>query len=148
MESIASWQSNCVLGMKIRNFDNKTFFRFIAGGIINTAFTYCLFLIFNLVLYYQFAYFFAYAAGVIFSYIYNASAVFSVQLSFRAAAVWPLVYILQYGASALLLGAFVENFGIPAQTGPLVVAAVMVPFTFVVSWFVLHYTNTKRMRNN
>ena len=111
--------------------------RFLLGGGINTAFTYGVYLALNLVMGYQWAYLLAYALGVVFAYWFNAVLVFKVPLSWKSFFSYPLVYIIQYGVSALLLGALVEIGPVNETLAPLVVAVGMVPLTYVLSKLVL-----------
>lgn len=119
----------------------KRWLRFLLGGGVNTAFTYAVYLALNTVLAYQVAYFIAYALGVVFSYWFNAVVVFRVSLSWKGLLSYPVVYVVQYVASAFLLGGLVELAGIGEVFAPLVVAIVMVPVTYVLSKFVLEWTN-------
>ena len=50
---------------------------------------------------------------------------------------YPIVYVVQYVASALLLGGLVEIADISMVLAPLVVTVVMVPLTYVMSQIVL-----------
>ena len=111
--------------------------RFIVGGGINTGFTYLVYLGINAFLNYQVAYLIAYAAGVVFSYWFNARVVFRVPLSWKGLFSYPVVYVLQYFCSAFLLGGLVEFFRLSESVAPLVVAGMMVPLTYLMSKFVL-----------
>lgn len=111
--------------------------RFIVGGGINTGFTYLVYLGMNAFLNYQVAYLIAYAAGVVFSYWFNARVVFCVPLSWRGLFSYPIVYLVQYVFSAFLLGGFIEFFNMREMVAPLVVAVAMIPFTYLMSKFVL-----------
>lgn len=115
--------------------------RFVLGGSINTAFTYAVYLAINLVLEYQLAYLLAYAIGVVFAYWFNAVAVFHVPLSWRGFFSYPIVYIIQYSVSALLLGALVEIVEMSESIGPLLVTIVMIPVTYVMSKLVLRWSS-------
>lgn len=111
--------------------------RFLLGGGINTAFTYGVYLALNLVMGYQSAYLIAYSMGVVFSYWFNAVMVFRVPLSWKGCFSYPLVYIIQYGTSALLLGALVEVGSVSETLAPFVITIGMVPLTYVLSKLVL-----------
>jgi len=115
--------------------------RFILGGGANTAFTYGAYLAMNLVLEYQVAYLIAYAMGVVFAYWFNAVVVFRLPLTWKGFFSYPLVYVIQYGASALLLGVLVEVAGVSEILAPLAVTIGMVPLTYVMSKRVLGWTN-------
>lgn len=111
--------------------------RFITGGAINTGFTYALYFLLQGFIYYQIAYAIAYAAGIVFSYWFNACFVFKVPLTWRGLFAYPIVYAVQYCLSAGLLGFFIEFIHIPRQVGPLLVLVLMIPFTFFMSRWVL-----------
>jgi putative flippase GtrA len=111
--------------------------RFLIGGGINTIFTYGLYLLLNRLMGYQAAYFIAYFVGVIFSYWFNSTIVFRISLSWKGFFFYPIVYVVQYVASALLLGGLVEIADISMVLAPLVVTVVMVPLTYVMSQIVL-----------
>lgn len=115
---------------------------FIAGGVMNTAISYSVFLSANLLISYQVAYLIAYATGMVFSYVYNSCVVFNIRLSFGGLTAWPLVYLLQYLAGAILLGLLVEWAGIAEILAPLIVTAATVPITYMASKFVLSASNT------
>ena len=115
--------------------------RFILGGGINTAFTYTVYLAINIVLEYQLAYLLAYAIGIVFAYWFNAVAVFHIPLSWKGLFSYPVVYIIQYSVSALLLGVLVEIVEISELVGPLLVAIVMMPVTYAMSKSVLRWSS-------
>jgi len=125
------------------SFKNKArrWARFLVGGFSNTAFTYLIYLGFSKVIHYQAAYFIAYCSGIIFSYWFNATFVFKVRLSWKGVLSYPLVYVVQYGASALLLGLLVKSIHLSATYAPLLVTACMLPLTYVMSKIVLGTTN-------
>lgn len=117
--------------------------RFVAGGVANTAFSYGVYLLLQLVLAYQVAYLLAYAAGIVFAYWFNARHVFHAPMSWRGLFAYPLVYVVQYAGSALLLYALVERAGAAPAWAPLAVTVVMLPLTYTMNRFVL---TSKRSR--
>lgn len=118
--------------------------RFIMGGAINTAFTYGIYLILNLAIDYQWAYLIAYALGIVFAYYFNARMVFHVPLSWKGLLTYPLVYVIQYGISALAIGILVELLSVPKVLAPLVVTVVMLPMTYVMSKLIIKLTHTPK----
>jgi putative flippase GtrA len=118
----------------------KRWLHFLIGGAINTAFTYAVYLALNTILAYQLAYFIAYILGIIFAYWFNATVVFKVNLSWKGFFSYPIVYLVQYLASAFLLAGLVEMAGIMESLAPLVVAIIMVPATYVMSKFLLRWS--------
>lgn len=118
--------------------------RFVAGGIINTGFTYFIYLGLNQFLLYQFAYLIAYAIGTVFAYWFNAKFVFHAPFSWKGFFTYPAVYIAQYAISSLLLGGIVEIFHVNKKIAPLIVAAMMIPAAYLMNKFFLD----KRSRNS
>ncbi len=119
----------------------KRWLRFLLGGVVNTAFSYAVYLALNTVFAYQLAFFVAYALGVVFSYWFNATVVFQVSLSWKGLLSFPAVYFVQYVASAFSLGGLVELAGIAESWAPLLVALLMLPVTYVMSKFVLWWAS-------
>jgi putative flippase GtrA len=110
---------------------------FVVGGALNTGLSYGVYLLLLLILDYQVAYFFAYLCGLLFAYWFNAVVVFKVALSWRGLMAYPIVYIVQYVLSATVLGGLVAFAGLAEAYAPLVVAAVMLPVTYLMNKFVL-----------
>ena len=76
--------------------------RFLIGGGINTSFTYGIYLFLGIFVGYQKSFFLAYMLGVVFSYWFNSVVVFRAALSWKTFFSYPLVYVVQYGFSAVL----------------------------------------------
>jgi putative flippase GtrA len=111
--------------------------KFLIGGVINTAFTYCLYLSLQVILAYQVAYAVAFACGIVFSYWFNAMVVFKTAMSWKGLFAFPLVYLVQYLLSAMLLSVFVERLGMPQSIAPLTVIVLTIPVTFVLTRWLL-----------
>ncbi len=116
--------------------------RFIAGGCVNTAFTYAAYLALIHFIEYQWAYFIVYALGIIFAYCVNASFVFRVTWSWKGFFIYPLVYVIQYGISAVALRSLVELLRISEALAPLLILLAMVPITYAMSKWVIAFTHT------
>jgi putative flippase GtrA len=119
--------------------------RFVLGGVVNTAFTYGIYLALNLAIDYQWAYFIAYILGIAFAYWFNARMVFRVPLSWKGLLAYPLVYVIQYGVSAIALGILVELLGVAQALAPLVVTAAMLPVTYIMSKLIIKLTHTPKL---
>lgn len=111
--------------------------RFIAGGAVNTAVTYALYLGLATFLPYQVAYLIAYVAGIALAYIINSKLVFGAPISLRRASVYPLIYVVQYVLSAGLLALLVEYGGLSAKIAPIIVIVAMVPVSYGLNWLAL-----------
>lgn len=111
---------------------------YLIGGGLNTAFSYCIYLVLVRFLDYQAAYLIAYIAGIFSSYWINSVFVFRTPMSLRGLLTFPLVHVFQYIASAVLLWLLVEQIGLNLTIAPLVVTAALLPITFLLSRFVLN----------
>ena len=117
-------------------FRKSEFARFLLAGGINTAFSYSLYFLFNLVVHYQLAYWLAFVAGVLFSYWLNSRWVFTTTMNWKTFLSFPLVYVFQYGIGAVLLYVLVEQLSMSEWWAPLVVILFSVPVTYVMSRFI------------
>ncbi|MEY2252031.1 GtrA family protein [Comamonas sediminis] len=115
----------------------KRWLRFVVGGGMNTGFSYLIYLLGGLIFSYQVAYFIAYVSGIIFSYWFNARFVFHIPLSWKGLLSYPLVYLVQYLISALLLGSAVEYLGINKYIAPLAITLITLPLTYCMSKLLL-----------
>lgn len=111
--------------------------RFMAGGVVNTSFTYCVYLCLVNVFEYQIAYALSFLGGILFSYWFNAVVVFKVSLSWKGLFSFPVVYLAQYFLSAGLLSFFVLHLGFSPSTAPLAIIVFTIPVTFVLSRWIL-----------
>lgn len=111
--------------------------KFLIGGLLNTGLTYALYYLLLLALPYQAAYACAYLSGIVFSYWLNSTFVFRTPMTWRGLFAYPVVYLVQYLLSAVLLGVLVEKVGVPREFAPLVVIVISVPVTFVMTRWIL-----------
>lgn len=117
-------------------------FLFLAGGGINTAFSYGLYFGLITFLNYNLAYFIAFVAGIFTSWLYNSLVVFKTPLRVSTLLAFPLVYIVQYFLSAGILALLVEVIHVNAKWAPLLVTALVLPVTYLLSRRIL--THRKR----
>lgn len=117
----------------------KPILRFLIGGVINTGVSYSCYLLLKIIFSYQLAYALSYIIGIVFSYWFNAKLVFSVPMSWRGFFAYPLVYVVQYLLSALMLEGIVVRLFIKDSVAPLLVTVLMVPVTFSISKFILNW---------
>lgn len=113
------------------------FGRFLLAGGINTCLTYLLYLSLLPVLSYMAAYAVSYIAGIVVSYLLNAVFVFRQSLSFAHLAHFPMVYVVPYVIGSGMLWVLVDGGGVRRELAMIVVIAVSVPLTFVLSRYVL-----------
>lgn len=114
--------------------------RFAIGGALNTGLSYAVYMLFCNFFAYQLAYAIAYIIGIIFGYLFNSRFVFNVAWSWKGFCSYPIVYLLQYVGSAILLGIFIEHLEVSKMIAPVIVSAVMVPVTYIMSRWVLSWT--------
>jgi putative flippase GtrA len=112
------------------------FLRFIAVGLINSAVTYGIYLLFLRILPYAFAYSVSFGAGILISLFLNATWVFRKRVTARTTVQFPLVYVVQYLFGLALLAMFVERLGMRRELAPLLVVACTVPITFLLTRYV------------
>lgn len=128
---------NHPLLLPFKPFIDSEFFRFLIVGGINTVITLGIYWGANLVIGYQLAYGISYIVGIVVSYVLNSWMVFRQPLSLQKFLQFPLVYVVQYGISAVMLHGLVEWLGISQDLAPMVVVILTIPITFVMSRFIL-----------
>lgn len=111
--------------------------RFIAGGLLNTVVSYSLYLLLLLWLPYSLSYSLAYVGGIVFSFFIQTRWVFKVPVSLKKFLAFPLVYLAQYLAGLVLLALLIEWLHIPERWALLIVIALTLPMTFVLSRTIL-----------
>lgn len=110
--------------------------RFVIAGATNTGITYVLYLALLQFMPYVAAYSVTYLAGIALGYVLNAYVVFKERPTAKSAAMYPLVYVLNYLLGLSLLYALVELMGVPREMAPLLVIAVSVPIMYLATKFV------------
>lgn len=122
--------------MNLDYFLKEEFGRFLVAGAINTTLSFSLYFIFNLFVHYQLAYWLAFVGGILFSFWLNSRWVFRTGMKWSTFFAFPLVYLFQYVFGAAMLHLLVEMLGMSEWWSPLLVIALSVPVTFVMSRFV------------
>jgi putative flippase GtrA len=112
------------------------FFRFILSCGLNTAITYGIYLLLLQQTSYQISYTIAYVSGIAISYLLNRVFVFREHRGLRSLLLFPLVYVTQYGFGMLILWLWIDMAGLNDKIAPLVVVAMTLPLTYVLSRFV------------
>jgi putative flippase GtrA len=107
--------------------------RFALGAVLNVIVGYGSYLLLLHWLHYVAAYALAYVIGISVSYVFNALVVFRQPMRARAALTYPLVYVVQFLLGLALLKVLVEVLHIPVWVGPLLVSALTLPVTFLLS---------------
>lgn len=110
---------------------------FLLAGAANTGLTYLAYLTLLRWIPYGPAYSISYVAGILLSFALNSQFVFGVRLSLRKLAVYPLVYLAQFGLGYAVLYLAVDIARLDPRLGPVLVLAVTVPVSFVLTRWVL-----------
>jgi putative flippase GtrA len=109
------------------------FYKFIGIGGINTMASYIVYLLLLMLLNYQVSYAIAFIFGLVLSFWLNTQFVFQSKRTVKKFALFPMVYLVQYLAGALLLSVLVEYLQVNKAFGPLIVTIVLLPFTYLMS---------------
>lgn len=118
------------------NFSGSRFARFLVSGVLNTAITYAIYLALLQFASYRTSYSIAYVAGIAVSYLLNRSFVFKRHGGWRTLLLFPLVYVAQYLFGIFTLWVWIDQAKLSETIGPLVVVALSVPLTYLLTRFV------------
>lgn len=116
---------------------HRDFVAFVVVGGTNTLVTWLFYVLLNTIMGYDLAYTLSYVLGIVLAYYMNTRWVFRVAMSWKTFFAFPLVYLVQYALGLGLLYLIVELTAVPEDLGPLVVTALTVPITFLMSRVVL-----------
>ena len=111
--------------------------RFLVAGALNSGLTYVMYLILLQVVSYRWAYSVSYVAGIFLSFVLNSLYVFHTPLHWRKLLPYPSVYLMQYLLGLAVVYAGVELLRWDERLMPVVVLAVTVPVSFVLTRWVL-----------
>jgi putative flippase GtrA len=106
--------------------------RFLASGAANTAITYLLYLIALAFLSPVVAYSLVYAIGIVLAYVLNRAFVFRSHSGWKSALATPLIYLLQYGISVVVINLWV-GMGWRSELAPLPAIVLSLPVTYLLS---------------
>lgn len=118
------------------NLKNK-FIKFIGAGVINTIFSYLLYVVLVLFLSYQISYAISFVFGIVLSFILNTKYVFEVEQTIKKFVLFPFVYLVQYLLGAFMMTFIVEAIGINKFFAPLFVTLCLLPVSYLLSKKVL-----------
>jgi putative flippase GtrA len=110
--------------------------RFLAFGALNTLATYALYCVLVAFIAPQPAYAIVFALGIALAYVLNSRYVFAAPIRARTAALYPLVYIAQYAANALLIDAFIGT-GLGPRAALAAALVIVTPLSFALNRLVL-----------
>jgi putative flippase GtrA len=107
--------------------------RFLMSGGFNTALTYGMYLGLLTVLSYQVSYTISYVSGIVMAYVLNRFFVFKSHQGLKSALMMPLIYLVQYSLSLLILWLWVEKLQLDSRLAPLAAIVLTLPITFALS---------------
>lgn len=115
----------------------REFATFVFFGAVRTALGYGMYLVLVLFIAYPAAYTVSYASGIFISYYLNARFVFKEKLRLSKAMQYPIVYLAQYliGLGSLYL--LIEVAHLSKFVAPIVIIAITVPCTYLLSRYVI-----------
>lgn len=125
------------LHMLLMKFINKTFYRFVFTGILNTIFSYIVYLICLLIMEYNFAYTISYILGILFSYYLNVKFVFSRKFTLNNALKFPLAYIFRYFCSIFILNFIVTLIPNFETIAPLIITIILTPLLYITNKYLI-----------
>ena len=110
--------------------------RFMVMGGISTLIMLGIYIMLTWFVKFQVAYFVSYVITVIVSYYLNTFFVFKTTVSLRSFFQFPIVYVVQYIASAALLEIFVR-LGFSETFSPVFIIILLLPLTFWMSRLIM-----------
>ena len=113
--------------------------RFLGAGLANTGLTYALYLLLLAPLGYALAYSIAFVCGIGISFALNRGIVFKSRSRSWRQALFPLMYLVQFGLGLALVAFWVEMLALPAVFATPFAILFTVPLTFLASrWIFRH----------
>ena len=112
----------------------QKFIKFIFSGVLNTLFTYLLYIALIKFIDFQAAYLFAYISGIFISFILNSIFVFGVKIQKRNFSLFFLTHAINYFVSSYLLKLMVIDCGIAAIYAPIIVIGI----SFILMFFIFN----------
>jgi putative flippase GtrA len=107
--------------------------RFVIAGATTTLASFGLYLLLLPFMPYAAAYSAAFVAGLVLSYLLNSTFVFRASSSARTAALFPLIYLVQYLVGLAVVGLWVDALGLPDTLASVAAIVVTLPITYMLS---------------
>jgi putative flippase GtrA len=119
----------------------KTFSLYLIAGLLNTIFTYVLYLALLQLASYRFAYTISYVTGLLLALFLQSRFVFKQSTTPMRAMLFGLSYLAQYLIGLAVIWAAVEQLSWPKQWALLAVIAINVPIGYVLSRIIFGVKN-------
>lgn len=110
--------------------------RFLVFGALNTLVTYALYCALVTFIAPQWAYALVFALGIGLAYVFNSRFVFGSRMRASTATLYPLVYLAQYAANAILIEVL-GRLGLGPRAALAVALAFVTPLSFLLNYLVL-----------
>ena len=125
------------LHILLMKFINKTFYRFIFVGMLNTIFSYIIYLICLLIMNYNIAYTISYVLGLFSSYYMNTKFVFFKNITWNSALKFPFAYISQYFFSIIILNFIFKHIPSGEFLAPIVSIIISTPIVYIINKYLI-----------
>lgn len=113
-------------------------FRFLIGGGLNTLFSYVLYWLLLPSMPYAWAFTLSYALAIVSGFAINTWFVFRTTWSWRRLAAFPLVHLVNYLASMLIVWCAISLLSVPVQAAPVLATVVILPLNFALTRKLIH----------
>ncbi len=110
-----------------------SFTRFLVSGGVNTLLTYGAYLLLLNAFSYRVAYTISYVAGIVLAFVLSRYFVFKSHRGAKSAVLFPLIYVIQYLLSMVIIWVWVDKIGLPTYLAPLTAILITVPITYLLS---------------
>jgi putative flippase GtrA len=120
-----------------RQWVTSEFVRFVVVRGICAIFTYGLYLVLLIKIRYEVAYLVSFVGGVVLAYVINSRYVFREAMNAKSAILFPIVYIVQFLVSFVLLRIAVQWVGILPSIAFAIAVGITIPVTFVLSRLII-----------
>ncbi len=112
--------------------------RYLAGGVANTALSYCVYWVLLHFTDYRIAFSVSYAAGIVTGYFINALFVLKVPITRRGLLGYPIAYVIPYLAGLVMIRLLVGGLGLDARLAPFAVMLVTTPLAYILTrWAIM-----------
>ena len=122
----------------LMKFFESAYFKYLLSGLLNTLFTYVVYLILIQIFNYRVSYTFSYCTGIFTSYLLNTIFVFKKNISFKKIIKYPFVYLIQYVIGFVVMYYWVEIFLFNESLAPIFVIIITTPISFLLSKYIIN----------
>ena len=125
------------LKLSLMKFFESAYFKYLIFGLLNTLFTYGVYLTLIQIFDYKVSYTLSYCTGIFTSYLLNTIFVFKKNISFKKIIKYPVVYLIQYAIGFVIMYYWIEMFLFDKIIAPIFVVIITTPISFFLSKFII-----------